>query len=315
MTLQNLRYIIEVANCKSFSKAAQSLFMTQSALSTAVREIEAELGIQIFKRTNRGVDLTVDGEDCLRYCKEIVERSDYLATRYQKRNLLRTNFSVSCQHLPFAVRAFNELLSTLERDSYDVAIRETETGHILHDISTEKSSLGVIALLPDQLKLLTKSLYTHDLNFVQISQLRAYVFLRKRHPLANRATLTLDDLKPYPFVTYDQEAAPSFYSEECLFYKPLSKNIHVCDRATKMSLLRSTNSFSIGVDLPNFNQDIYFKRRNTEMVAIPYANQSEYICIGYLSKNGRILDKTAENYIQLLLKHIDLLKLPENRES
>lgn len=310
MTLQNLRYIVEIANYKSFSRAAKALFMTQSALSAAVRETEDELGIQIFKRTNRGVSLTADGEDCLKYCKEIIERSDFLSMRYQRRNAVHTSFSVSTQHLPFAVRAFNELLEGIDMENYDVAIRETETNHILHDVGTGRSEVGVTAFLPSQLTLINKALYLHDLAFVELSRLKAYVFLRKKHPLADHESLSLAELKAYPFVTYDQEKAPNYYSEESLFFEPTMKNIHVSDRATKMSLIRSTNAFSIGVDLPNFNQDIYFRRRNTEMVAIPFEDQTDLIQAGYLIKNGRLLSPTGAKYVHLLVEHIDKLKMP-----
>ena len=310
MTLQNLRYVVEVANSRSFSKAAQSLFMTQSALSTAIRDVERELGIAIFRRTNRGVALTPDGEDCLKHCKEIIERADYLSIRYQSRNALRTYFSVSAQHLPFAARAFNALLETLDASGYDVAIRETETSHILHDVSTERSEVGVVALTEKQLSLINKSLYIHDLAFEEVARLNTYVFMRKRHPLAEREALTLDDLRPYPFVTFDQEQAPSYYSEESLFYAPMLKNIHVSDRATKMSVIRSTDAFSVGVDLPNFNQDIYFKRRNTELVAIPFAEQPEPILIGVLTRNGHALSDIGSRYVALLRTHIEALRVP-----
>lgn len=310
MTLQNLRYVVEVANCRSFSKAAKALFMTQSALSAAVKEVEEELGIQIFHRTNRGVSLTLDGEDCLKYCKEIIERSDHLAVRYQERNPVRTSFSVSAQHLPFAVRAFDELLGTLESGSFDIAIRETQTNFVLHDVSTERSEIGVLALLQEQLALLNKSLYVYDLSFIETARLNTYVFLRKTHPLAGRSVIALEDLEDYPFVTYDQEQVPSYFSEESLFYAPMKKNIHVSDRATKMAVIRNSDAFSIGVDLPNFNRDIFFQNSASELAAVPFADQPEPLLIGYLVKNGRSLSSIGQQYLKLLHKHIDQLRIP-----
>ena len=314
MTLQNMRYIVEVARCRSFSAAAQSLFMTQSALSCAVRETEEELGIQIFRRTNRGVTLTVDGEDCVRHCREIVERSDDLASRYQNRDCVPTYFSVSAQHLPFAVRAFNELMEKLPDDHYHAAFRETETIQILRDVGTGRSEIGIAAFLPEQLSLIHKSFYIHDLCFTELAQLNVYVFMRKRHPLAAYPAVSLSDLSEYPFVTYDQQKAPSYFSEECVFFESLKKNIHVSDRATKMSILRSSNAFSIGIDLPNFNLDIYFKRRNTELIALPFRDQAEPMRVGYLCKNGRTLSEVAQWYLDLLSRHIAQLKLPEREE-
>jgi len=310
MTLQNLRYVVEVANSQSFSKAARSLFMTQSALSAAIKEVEDELGILIFKRSNRGVQLTPDGEDCVKHCKEIIERADYLSLRYQNRGSLQTYFSVSTQHLPFAVRAFDALLEELPAVGYDVAIRETETLHILHDVSSGRSELGVVAMTDKQLQLINKALYIHDLAFAELARLQTYVFMRKRHPLAERQSLALEDLRPYPFVTYDQTQAPGYYSEESLFFAPMVKNIHVSDRATKMSVIRSTDAFSVGVDLPNFNQDIYFKRRAAEMVAIPFSDQADPIAVGVLMKNGHAPSDIAQRYIALLNEHVERLRVP-----
>ena len=315
MTLQNLRYLIEVANYKSVSKAAQALYMSQSALSSAIKDVEDELGIQVFYRTNRGISLTPDGEDCLKYCKEIIERSDYLSVRYQTRQALHTYFSVSAQHLPFAVRAFQELTTNRLPAEYDVAMRETSTSAILHDVSTERSELGVVAFQPEQLELFRKALYIHDLSFTELDRLNIYVFVRKQHPLAGKDILSLEDLTDYPFVTYDQDDGPSYYTEESQLFKPLRQNIHVCDRATKMAVIRSTDAFSIGVDLPNFNMDEAFKNKETEMAAIPFQDQTERIIIGYLSKNGHTLSSTAEAYIRLLVKHIDRLVPPGANKS
>ncbi len=310
MTLQNLRYIVEIANHKSFSKAASKLYMTQSALSAAVKDIEEELGIQIFLRTNRGISLTPDGEDCLKYCREIVERSERLSMRYKNRDTLHTYFSVSTQHLPFAVRAFNELLSSNAPSHYNAAIYEVSTSKLLEDVSSHRSELGVLAVPEEQLRLLNKSLYANDLFFVQMAQLRKYVFLRKEHPLGDLERLTLEQLKPYPFVTYDRGTDPIYYTEESILYEPLDRCIHVSDRATKMSVIRSSDAFSIGIDLPNFNRDIYFKDSASELIAIPFENQSAPIIVGCLEKNGHVLSEIGQRYMELLSKHIKKLALP-----
>lgn len=310
MTLQNLRYIVEIAKQKSFSKAASALYMTQSALSASVKDLEEELGIQIFLRTNRGIKLTPDGEDCLTYCKEIVERSDRLSTRYQNRDTGRTYFSVSTQHLPFAVRAFNELLEASSQSHYNMAIYEVSTAELLEHIAANKSEIGVLAVPEEQLRLLHKSFYGKDLFFVQTAHLKKYVFLRRNHPLGGSDCLTIEQLKPYPFVTYDRTTAPIYYTEESILYEPLDRCIHVSDRATKMSVIRTLDAFSIGIDLPNFNQDIYFKDRSTELIAIPFVDQSDPIIVGYLEKNGHVLSENGSRYIELLAKHIHRLSLP-----
>ena len=202
-------------------------------------------------------------------------------------------------------------LEGLPAVGYAVAIRETETLHSLHDVSSGRSELGVVAMTDKQLQLINKALYIHDLAFAELARLQTYVFMRKRHPLAERQSLALEDLRPYPFVTYDQTQAPGYYSEESLFFAPMVKNIHVSDRATKMSVIRSTDAFSVGVDLPNFNQDIYFKRRAAEMVAIPFSDQADPIAVGVLMKNGHAPSDIAQRYIALLNEHVERLRVPK----
>ena len=316
MTLQNLRYVVEVANSRSFSKAAKALFMSQSALSTSVKEVEDELGTKIFLRTNRGVILTADGEECLKYCREIIERSDYLLSLYHSRNETRTYFSVSSQHLPFAVRAYQELMGSVMPEEYNAAIRENNTSAVLHDVSSDRSELGVVVFQEEQLELMRRSLFIHDLQFTELADLTVFVFLRKMHPLAASISLSLCDLQEYPFVTYDQDETPNYYTEEFCSISSFKKHIHVSDRATKMLVIRNSDAFSIGVDLPNYNLDKYIEDQISPleahlMSAIPFADLSHPVKVGYLTKNGHVLSTLADAYIQLISKHIDLLRLPK----
>jgi DNA-binding transcriptional LysR family regulator len=310
VTLQNLRYLVEIANHQSFSSAAKALFVSQSALSAAVREVEDELGIQIFHRTNRGVSLTPDGEDCLRYCREIVDRSDHLLSRYQARGSVSMYFSVSAQHLPFAVRAFNDLQSHLKSDGYDIAFREEATADVLRDVEEERSELGIVSFQQELLPLIQKHLNSRDLVFTETAQMNAYVFVRKLHPLAAEDAVSLEDLREYPLVTYDMDQAASYFTEESVSMTPTRGCIHVCDRATKMAVIRNTNAFSIGIDLPNFNQDFYFRDRTTELAAIPLKDLPAEIHVGYVTKAGHLFSQTAEQYLTLLQSHIERLIPP-----
>ena len=310
MTIQNLRYVIEVANTRSFSQAARNLFISQSALSSSVKDVEQELGIQIFLRSNRGVRLTPAGEDCLKYCREIVERTDYLLGKYKTGERQHLYFSVSAQHLPIAVRTFDELLLSIPVGSYDLSIREVGTAQMLRDVSNGKSELGVGSFHAEQLKLIKRAFGSYDLKFSQLAELNTYVFVRTRHPLAKKPILKTADLNDYPFVTYDDEDSPDYYSEESIFFKPFRKTIHVQDRATKMSVIRSSDAFSIGIDLPNFNRDVYFHNSETELVAIPFGDQIAPVKVGVLQKSGFETSMIADQYIELLRKHIDLLILP-----
>lgn len=310
MKLQYMRYIVEIAKHNSLSGAAAALYMTQSALSAAVKDVEEELGIQIFVRTNRGVFLTPDGEDSLRYFREILEQTDRLVARYKNRDTANTYFSVSAQHLPFAVRAFDELLKRFAPGCYNAAIYELSTGELIQNVASGHSEFGVMAVTAEQMRLLNRSLVSGDLLFTQMACLNTYVFLRREHPLGGEEMLTMEHLRSYPYVTYDRSEDPIYFTEEAILHEPLNRCIHVSDRATKMSVIRSTDAFSIGVDLPNFNRDIYFKNSSTELIAIPFADQSEPMLVGYLEKNGHIRTEIGQRYIELLAEHLKMLSLP-----
>ncbi len=310
MTLQTLQYITVIARYKSFSQAARSLYMSQSALSTAVKDLEDELGIRIFLRTNRGAELTPEGEDFLTYAKDILDRSNLLALRYKGSPDRKTSFSVSSQHLPFAVRAFEKLLSRDPCGSFDLAVRETSTNHVLYDVSTGKSDLGVLAVPDSHLPLLEKAFQTYHLHFTETARLCAYVFLQKQHPLAGKKQISVAELEEYPFVTYEQEDSPKYYTEEALILKPFQKTIHVTDRATKMLLIRNTDAFSIGVDLTNYNADLYFSDQNTEMTAVPLNEPDTEVVTGYIQMGGRMNPAICDAYISLLREELLQLKPP-----
>lgn len=299
MTLQNLKYVIEVANQKSFSAAAKSLYISQSTLSSSVKELENNLGISLFLRSSRGVKLTTTGEDFLKYAKDIVSQSDYLENRYQTRNPIPMSFSISTQRLSFSTLAYSSFITTLNMSEYDVAIRECDTCSVIHDVANNRSELGILSISDEHFSFMHRTLNSYNLTFTEISTMTNYVFIRSQHPLANNDSLSLSDLEDYPFVTYDQEAESSHFTEEIIFYTSVPKNVHVSDRCTKIALIRSTNCFSIGSCLTNSNGDAFHKNMNV-IKAIKLNDKSSILHIGYICKRGIRLQKLATSYLSYL---------------
>ena len=306
MTIQNMKYIIAVADYKSFSQAAKALFVSQSTLSTAIREVENDLGIHIFNRSNRGITLTYDGEDLIRYAREIVEQTEYLEQRYHSRKSIPMRFSVSTQHLPFSVRAFMKFFDEIGSDNYDVAIRECNTDSVIHDVANHRSELGVLIITDAHMRTIEKILTSYGLVFQEISEMKNYVFLCTSHPLASKDSLSLEDLELFPFVTYDQELESSHFTEEPLFYNLLRKNVHVSDRATKLALIRNTNCFSIGPDLANSNADKFHKNLG-EVAAIPLKESLGIVHAGFIYQKHRELSPYALSYLTYLREDIRTL--------
>ncbi|NBH61180.1 LysR family transcriptional regulator [Anaerotruncus sp. 80] len=303
MTLQQMKYIIAIANYCSFSKAAKNLFVSQSTLSTAVKETEKNLGITIFQRNNRGVSLTCDGEDLIRYIRDLVGQADYLEQKYRSRKSVPTRFSVSSQHLPFATRAFVSFLQQIDIPAFDIAMRECDTYSVIRNVSDSRSELGVLTILETYIQPFERIFATYNLTFVPIASMRNYVFFRSSHPLADKKEVSLHDLAAYPFVTYDQSPESSHYTEESLFYESLNQNVHVCDRSTKIAMIRGSDAFSIGPDLTNSNADKFHSNLG-EIMAKPLNTQLDKIIAGYLVQREHHLSDYGKIYLKNLEKDI-----------
>ena len=144
MTLQQLKYIIKIVECGSISEAAKQLFITQPSLSTAVKELEKELGIEIFYRSPKGISLSDDGIEFLSYARQIIEQTELLERRYMGKKPSKKLCSISTQHYAFAVNAFVELILGLDIDEYEFTLRETRTYEIIEDVKNLQSEIGII---------------------------------------------------------------------------------------------------------------------------------------------------------------------------
>ena len=182
-------------------------FLSQPSLTAAIRELEQELNITIFSRTNRGVVLTAAGEEFLGYARQVLEQTDLIEERYTGSAPRRHRFSVSTQHYSFAVEAFVDLLKEYGGPEYDFRIRETKTYEIIEDVSRLRSEVGVLYLNEFNRPVLTRVLREHELEFHPLFTARPHVFVSKANPLAERRALTLDDLAPYPRLSYEQGGA------------------------------------------------------------------------------------------------------------
>ena len=306
MTLQTMKYAIEIADRQSFSAAAKTFYVSQSTLSVAIRELEAELGTTLFQRSSKGVTLTFDGEDFIKYARQIVGQSEHLEQRYKMRRSFPMRFSVSTQRLPFATRAFRALLNSIQMENFDMAIRECPTHNVIQDVSVSRSELGVLAIHESNWNSIQRVFQNSEIEFRLLRELPVFVFLRSTHPLAGHKSVSLEELAAYPFVTYDQASEHTHFTEEPLFYELMEKNIHVSDRCSKLALIRNSDCFSIGPDLPNSNADAFHSGMG-EVRAIPLTEPVEPLRAGIISKKDIPLSRLAKEYLEHLIREMDAL--------
>ncbi|NLL51544.1 MAG: LysR family transcriptional regulator [Peptococcaceae bacterium] len=298
MTLQQLKYIIKIVECGSITEAAKQLFITQPSLSTAVKELEKELGIEIFYRTAKGISLTIDGTEFLSYARQIIEQTELMEQRYLGKKPSKQLCSISTQHYAFAVNAFVELLLGLDVDEYEFTLRETRTYEIIDDVKNLRSEIGIIYFSNFNEKVLNKLLKENHLIFNPLFEAKPHIFVSSRHPLAKNSSVTLEDLENYPFLAFEQGEYNSFYfSEEILSTVPRRKTIHVSDRATLFNLLIGLNGYTIcsGLLCSDLNGD--------NIVSVPLQT-NERMLIGWIANKKAHLSMLALDYISKLKKLI-----------
>ena len=246
MTLTQMKYAIAVADTGSMNEAARSLFIAQPSLSAAIRELEQEIGIELFKRTSRGVLATPEGEEFLGYARQVTEQYRLLESRYIEKKNIRRKFSVSMQHYSFAVHAFVEMVRQFGMEEYEFEVHETRTWEVMENVKDGRSEIGILYLNDFNRKVLTKLFKENGLEFHPLFDCGIYVYIWKGHPLAECPSIGLKELEDYPCLAFDQGKYNSFYfAEEVLSTYEYKQLIRANDRATMLNLMRGLNGYTL----------------------------------------------------------------------
>ena len=312
MTLQQLKYVTTIANIGSISEAAKRLFVSQPSLTKAIKELEKEMGITIFDRTNKGITVSKEGERFLGYARQVLEQAALLEEQYKSQSGGKKQFSVSTQHYSFAVNAFVELLKGADIDQYDVSLRETQTYEIIDDVAHMKSEIGLLFYNDFNRPVLEKLIHTNELTFTELFTAHPHIFIGKNHPLANKDVVSMDELEEYPYISFEQGDHNSFYFSEEIFSTVVRpKHIRVRDRASLFSLL-------LGLDGYTVSSGVIDEEVNGEnIISVPLAEEG-LMHIGYITNNKMHRSRLGQEYIQALEQYVGNygkhIKLPKTEE-
>lgn len=299
MTLQQLKYVITTAECGSISAAAEKLLVAQPSLSKSISELEKEMGIMIFIRNNKGVYLSEEGSKFLSYARQVMEQADLLEDQYKHKETVKRVFSISAQHYAFVVNAFVALVKEYGKSRYEFTLRETATNDIIEDVRSFRSELGVLFLSHFNRDVMLRILQQADLKFTSLFPAKAHIFVNRNNPLAKKKMVKLEDLLPYPRLTFEQGINNSFYfSEELHSTEESPKNIIVSDRATLFNLLIGLNGYTISSGI--LSEDL----NGSDIVSIPL-DSDEIMEVGYISHKELPLSAMSERYIAHLKSYIE----------
>ena len=298
MTILQLKYIIVTANSGSFREAASKLFISQPTLSATIKELEEELDVKLFERTNKGIRLTKQGEEFLIYAKEAVSQYELIEDRYLNKGNDKIHFSVSMQHYVFAVHAFVNVVKKYDSDRYTYSVYETRTDKVLSDVKNLKSEIGVISYSNSNHKVMKKLLREYSLKFVPLMVRDACVYVWNKHPLADKKIVSIKDLVEYPCLSFDQSSKSDFYlSEEALGDYDFGKIIKSNDRATIAELMSTLNGYAIGTG--NMTDSYALK---DEFITLDI-EEEDPLTIGYIVRDNHEISEMGKSYIKELEKY------------
>lgn len=298
MTLQQLKYVVTVADKGTISEAAKELFLSQPSLTNAIKELEQEMQLIIFNRTNKGIVVSGAGDEFLSYARQVLEQANLLEERFLNGKKQSLRFSVSTQHYSFAVNAFVDVIREFGGNQYDFTLRETQTYEIIEDVSRLKSEIGILYTSSKNEEVILKFIKQNGLEFQKLFLAKPHVFISSKHPLAQKESITIEELESYPYLSFEQGEYNSFYfSEEILSTLGRNKNIKVRDRATLFNLAVGLNGYTVSTG-------VISKELNGEnIIARPLLVQ-EHMCVGIIKQKNMPLSKYGQGYMEALKRHV-----------
>lgn len=292
MTIQQIRYVIGVSDAGSFNKASEKLFISQPSLTSSVHDLEYELGFSIFNRTARGITMTERGERFLFDARHFYREYEHLLETYSEKE--KKIFSVSTLYYSFVRKAFVEIVKRFGREGFDFAFREMKAEEVIEDVFNQKSEIGIMYLSDANREHVLKTLEAKHLVFHHLTECNAFVYLHKTHPLAEKESISLDELSDYQFVTYDHDDVKSFFTEEVLKRRELKQAITAVDRATVLNLLKALNGYT-------FLSGVIGEETDGDFVPIPLKYLDDDVNrtfeLGYITQKGVRMDNISLTFI------------------
>ena len=301
MNINQLKYVIEIAGSSSMREASTKLYISQPALSAGVRELEEELGILIFERTNKGISLTDEGREFLSYAKKTVGQYAILEERYLNKNSDKERFSVSTQHYNFAIKAFTDVIKEMNPDKFIFSIHETKTKEVLEDVRTMKSEVGIVSFSGSNEAVIKKIFKDYQLDFTPLMRRETYVYVWENHPFAGKKEVSIDEMQKYPCISFDQSDDSNFYlTEEAMADYSFDKMIKSDDRATSLEIIAGLGGYSIGSGMLS-DSDAILKG----LVSVKL-KEEDPLTIGYITRKGSVESVYGRMYVDKLLKYKEI---------
>lgn len=294
MNIQQLQFVIAVAESGSFRAAAKRLYIAQPSLSRGIKELEKELATELFQRTVKGAKLTNSGYLFYEEARKITKQFSALNERFAPKNAA-AHLVISGQHYDFLAVIVSRILALDAAQT--IRIAEGTTLEVIEDVETYKSELGVICLDPQNQSGLLQILAHQGLEYQTVTSFRPHIYLSRNHPLAARQEIRQSDLAPYPQVRFLQESSYRQLAEDPLAQPKKGVTILASDRGTLNEVLQAGNAYASGSGLVSDPEEqelvlvLLADGAESEIGIVTRKNQK-------LSEHAALFTKELQNYLQ-----------------
>lgn len=232
MTLQQLRYVIDISKTGSITKSAANLFITQPNLSIALRELEAELGITVFVRNAKGTNVTPEGEEFLRYAKSVISQIDHMQFVFRDQKQQAVAFTIAYTRSSHITKLLCEFQNSLPRDAMlNLQLIETSSQKAFDAVANSEADIARVLIIKERYSEFKRFASKNGLIMDLLWNLKTYIMLSVNHPLADVEELHPDMLKDYTRVRYTDVEV------DIVPVRGIKRTISVNDRGTLMDIL------------------------------------------------------------------------------
>ncbi len=241
MNLLHMKYAVEIAETNSINKAADKLYVGQSALSRAIKELEASLGVTLFERSAKGMFLTADGEIFIRHAKNVLAQIDEIENMFSGGTISKKHFSVSVPRASYIAEAFAEFSKVIDKDMQaEILYKETNSMRAVKNILQEDYKLGIIRYAENYDKYYKTMMDEKGLDYELITEFRHVLIMSSESPLAKKEKITYGDLVDLVEISNPDPYVPSLPLAEVRkeeLSEISSRRIFVFERASQFELL------------------------------------------------------------------------------
>ena len=240
MNLLHMKHALEVAKAGSLSKASEVLLIAAPNISRSIKELEADLGITIFDRTQNGMKLTPEGEEFLEFAKSILGQIDQVENYYKKGHPKKQTFSISVPRASYICEAFAEFSKSLSKDAAEIFYKETNSQRTINNMLNHDYKLGIVRYAENYDMYFKTMLEEKGFTYELITEFTYKIIMSKDSPLAKLDTISSDDLVDYIEIAHADPYVPSMPISKVVkeeLSDDIDRRIFVFERTSQFELL------------------------------------------------------------------------------